>query len=348
MPLFLYIPWFQAEAWVIPLPSVAPITIFGSTIDFPPDVQIHPFGLLVAAGVIVGAMIAEARARRVGLEPIAISGLSGHVIVLGFVIGHVVDSLAYHPDVVRERPWLLLEIWNGLSSFGGFLGAIVGALIWQWRRTPHPSIRVAADPIAFSFPFGWLFGRLGCFITHDHPGRVTMFPLGVADYQVGYPPWQVRHDLGLYEVLWCLVVIPLFLLLARRERPRGFFLGLLPVLYAPVRFGLDFLRATDLDASDPRYFGLTPGHYGAIVLFVLGALVLLRTARDPWPAVAASIALSPAKERVAEQTEREAGHVGGERPEEGAADAEGPEPARLDDHGEGLGDPDGGPPGDPE
>ena len=74
------------------------------------------------------------------------------------------------------------------------------------------------------------------------------------------------------------------------------------MLYAPVRFGLDFLRATDLDAADPRYFGLTPGHYGAIVLFVLGLLVLIRTRRDPWPEVPASIALaSPVQQRVAEQ-----------------------------------------------
>ncbi len=304
--------------------------------------------MLVAAGVVLGAMVAEKRARRVGLEPIAISGLSGHVIVGGFVIGHLVDALAYHPEIVAERPIMLLEIWNGLSSFGGFLGAIVGALIWQRRRSGAPSIRVAADPIAFSFPFGWLFGRIGCFVTHDHPGRVTMFPLGVEDYAVGYPPYQVRHDLGLYEVIWCLAMIPLFLLLGRRERPRGLFLGLTPVLYAPVRFGLDFLRATDLDISDPRYFGLTPGHYGAIVLFILGALVLVRTWRDPWPVVPASIALSPPKDRVAEQAEREAGHVGGERPEERAADAEASEPAGLDEDGEHLGDGDGGPPREPE
>ena len=292
MPLFLYIPWFQAEPWVFPLPAITPITILGFTIDLPPDVQVHPFGLLVATAVIVGAIVAERRARRVGLEPITISGLSGHVIVFGFILGHMVDALAYHPEVVREHPLFVLEVWNGLSSFGGFLGAIVGALLWQRNHGDHPSIRIAADPIAFSFPFGWLFGRIGCFVSHDHPGRVTMFPLGVEDYQVGFPPYQVRHDLGLYEVVWCLVMIPLFLWLGRRERPRGFFLGLVPVLYAPVRFGLDFLRATDLEISDPRYFGLTPGHYGAIVLFVLGVLVLVRTWRDPWPQVPASIALA--------------------------------------------------------
>lgn len=285
-----YIPWFQAEAWDIPYPISGHFEVLGLSIDIPPSFGVHPFGILVAAGVILGAMVAEWRGEKVGLRGGAIANLSGHVIISGFVLAHLFDAIAYHPEVVAERPLFLLEIWNGMSSFGGFLGAIVGGVIWQRRY--RASLLIAADPIAFSFPFGWLFGRIGCFVTHDHPGRVTQFPLGVADYQVGWPPYQVRHDLGLYEVLWCLAMIPLFMFLARRKLPRGFFLGILPMLYAPVRFGLDFLRATDIEMADARYFGLTPGHYSAIVLFVLGAIALALALRNPYPEIPANIALT--------------------------------------------------------
>jgi hypothetical protein len=88
-----------------------------------------------------------------------------------------------------------------------------------------------------------------------------------------------------YEVFWSVAVSVLFLALARRSRPRGLYLVSLPFLYAPVRFGLDFLRATDVAHADPRYFGLTPGHYGAIVLFALGVVVARRLARSPWPEI---------------------------------------------------------------
>ncbi len=128
-----YIPWFQAEALDVPYPISGHFDAFGLAIDIPPSFDVHPFGLLVAAGVIVGAMIAEWRAEKVGLRGGAIANLSGHVIVAAFVIAHLFDALAYHPDVVAERPLYLLEIWNGLSSFGGFLGAIVGGVIWQRR-----------------------------------------------------------------------------------------------------------------------------------------------------------------------------------------------------------------------
>ncbi len=353
MPAFLYIPWFQAEAWEIPYPISGHFEVFGFSIDIPPTFGVHPFGILVATGVILGAMVAEWRGEKVGLRGGAIANLTGHVIVVGFVLAHLFDAIAYHPDVVAERPLFLLEIWNGLSSYGGFLGSIVGGVLW-YRRYRAPLL-AASDPLAFAFPFGWLFGRIGCFVTHDHPGRVTMFPLGVADYHVGWPPYQVRHDLGFYEVLWCLAVIPLFLFLTRFKLPRGFYLGLLPMLYAPVRFGLDFLRATDIEMADARYLGLTPGHYGSIVLFVLGAVAMALAFRNPDPEIPDSIALvpkttepSPAEVRVAEEADEEARAVREERPEERSAYPEAREEGGLGEDREALGDPDGRPPGDPE
>ena len=267
--MLLYIPWFQAQA----------ITVEGPW----GPIGVHPFGLLVLAGVVVGAWIARRRAMTAGLAPDTVMNLAGWILIPAFVVAHVFDAVAYHPARVLDEPLYLLRLWEGISSFGGFLGALVGGLTWSRRR--GLDLPTFADPIAFSFPFGWLFGRLGCFVVHDHPGHVTMSPLGVADYVVGQPPYQVRHDLGLYEVFWCLGAIALFAALSRRARPRGLYLALLPLVYAPVRFGLDFLRATDVELSDARYLGLTPGHYASLVLFALGLAAARRVAVQPWPAV---------------------------------------------------------------
>lgn len=269
MPL----PWFKPEPVAIPLPELGPL---------PENVYVHPFGALVAAGVLIGATVASRRARQEGLHPKVLGEMAAYVLIGGFVLGHVLDAVFYHWEVVVERPLFVLELWNGLSSFGGFVGAIAGGLFWLWRRG-YPLLPFA-DLTSWAFPFGWLFGRLGCFVVHDHPGAVTDFPLAVADYHVSgmSPPWLVRHDLGLYEVFWCLGVIPLFLWLGRTPRPRGFYAALLPMLYAPIRFGLDFLRATDVPNGDPRILlGLTPGHYGAVLLFAIGVGTWLHVRRAP-------------------------------------------------------------------
>jgi len=48
-----------------------------------------------------------------------------------------------------------------------------------------------------------------------------------------------------------------------------------------VRFGMDFLRVEDQTGSDPRYLGLTAGHYGALAIGGIGIAFLVRALRNP-------------------------------------------------------------------
>ena len=67
-----------------------------------------------------------------------------------------------------------------------------------------------------------------------------------------------------------LVVVPLFQLWQRRDKPGGFYLIAFPVLYLPVRFGLDFLRVADV-----RYAGLTPAQWVALAVLSIVAVVMV-------------------------------------------------------------------------
>lgn len=260
MPPPLFIPWFRLEGWPIP--------------GLPPDIAIQPFGLLVATGVLLGARVAERRGSRLGLRRDLISDFIAHVVTLGFILGHVFDRLAYEPEIVLREPWDLLMPWRSMSSFGGFFGAVIGAVIWKFRR--KLAFTIPLDQVAFGMPVGWFFGRMGCFVVHDHPGQLTNFFLAVDNYQYGGLLVGPRHDLGFYEVLWAAVMIGLFFWLDRKPRPHGFYIGVIAVLYAPYRFALDFLREVDT-----TYFGLTPGHYSCILAFALGLDVLRRAYRNP-------------------------------------------------------------------
>jgi phosphatidylglycerol---prolipoprotein diacylglyceryl transferase len=274
----LFIPWFKLEG----------ITIPGTQIG------LQPFGVLVAIGVLAGMRLSEWHGERVGLRKEVVSDLATHVVIIGFILGHVFDMVLYYPEKIAEKPWELLMIWTSLSSYGGFFGAVVGGFYWRWKRK-LPLFPVL-DQIAFGLPLGWLFGRLGCFVVHDHPGSITDFPLAVDNFAYNGVVGP-RHDLGFYEVLWSAVVVPLFLWLDRKPRPYGFYLGWICVLYAPVRFGLDFLRE-----ADRTYDGLTPGHYSSVVTLGLGVWCFYLTYRRPVkslpPALLASTP-TPAAESVA-------------------------------------------------
>ena len=84
-----------------------------------------------------------------------------------------------------------------------------------------------------------------------------------------YRDGVVRHNLGLEEALYTVLIAGAFVFLGRRHRFTGFFVGTLAVLYAPFRFGLDFMRHIDV-----RYFGMTPGQYGSIAVLLAGIVVL--------------------------------------------------------------------------
>jgi phosphatidylglycerol:prolipoprotein diacylglycerol transferase len=247
-------------------------------------VAIHGFGILVAIGFLLGGNVAQARAVTFSGDPKAaerINRLVGWLVVGTFVGGHLGDVLFYRPHELVKDPMLLLRVWEGLSSFGGF-SVCVPLCIWFFYREgvkPWPYL----DALAVGFSLGWFFGRMGCFSAHDHPGGVTNFWLGVYGMCPGNNPTVACHDLGLYEALWSGAVFLLFTVLARKPRFPGFYVGWIALLYGPFRFALDFARTSPVDV---RYAGLTPAQYGSIVVTLLGAWILHSRSRAAMPVAA--------------------------------------------------------------
>lgn len=256
----LVLPWFKLE----------PIALWGF-------IKLQPFGLLAAFAVLVGARFAQQRAKQLDIHASVLTDFLTWTTLVGLISAYVLNGLMYFPEdfwaALKDPPQLLQRYW-GLSSYGGFLGGLVTAVVFCRRR--QLSLSALGDAWCYAIPFAWVFARMGCFVVHDHPGAVSNFFLAVDNYNGGGVP---RHDLGLYEVLWALAVAPLFYHLARSPRAPGFFLTLIPVLYGPMRFALDFLRATPAEGGDIRYLGLTPAQYLSLALSIAGVVLLTRLQR---------------------------------------------------------------------
>ena len=304
MGVFLYIPWFKLDQWDVPLlmlsavvlgacgiawvakeewrqqafstAGLASVATLGAYFYGVQEVPVQPFGILVALGVLTGARVAEWQGKQWGINPAVTADFTTHIAVIGLVSCYFLNGLFYETETLLEiiqNPSLLFSRWLGLSSFGGFIGAIFAVWVWKKRRG-LPALGVA-ECACFCFPVVWIFGRMGCFVVHDHPGAETTFFLGVQDYHGN--PGVVRHDLGLYEVIWAIAATAIFMKLRHRQkRPTGFFIALLPLLYTPIRFCLDFLRATDVSNPDVRWYGLTPAQYAAIGFFFFSLWMMKR------------------------------------------------------------------------
>ena len=276
-----------------------------------PDLKVgpltlHPFGLLVATGVIIGTWLATGRARKRGLDVDKLNSFITWMLVAGFLGGHMLDEIFYHPQEVIKRPWSLLLLWEGLSSFGGFVGALIGVVLWRYfeaepvlrtpfftlskfKRRPEPMpIMPFCDLILSVFPVAWVFGRSGCTVVHDHPGMAatpdTLLAVayGRAERIEHFGPIDLRYgnhpqfDLGLLELLFTIILASMLALTWRKKLPTGSYIAAVALSYAPVRFAMDFLRIKDSDSADPRYGGFTPAQWACIGLFCLGVVMVLR------------------------------------------------------------------------
>jgi phosphatidylglycerol:prolipoprotein diacylglycerol transferase len=217
-------------------------------------IVVHPFGLLLVAGIIAAhtALVRRARTRAVA-SPRVIEGFAVTLGVGGLLVSFIADRM-----------------YGSLGSFPAAFGAILAGAVYG--AAFRLDLLELADLAAWSFPFGWLFARLGCALVHDHLGPLSRSWLAVR-FTGGS-----RLDLGLLE--WLLVpVLFAAVEIARRSRRPGAMAGALAIVYPLIRFPLDFLRETDA-----RLHGLTAAQWGTIPLLsagVLGlAIVFTRGARS--------------------------------------------------------------------
>jgi len=237
------------------------------------------FGILVASGVVLGHSLALRLAEEKRVPAAEMRNAAAWALGAGFFGAHVLDVLLYNPEKLsRDGVLTFLKVWDGISSYGGFFGALAGVTFYFARL--GKAWWVHADMLIQGLILGWLFGRLGCTLTSDHMGSLSNFVLAFA-YPAG-----ARHNLGFYELLYtAAVLVPAMLWLRARERSDGYrpgiYVAVAAALYAPARFFFDFLRATDLPGSDLRYFGLTGAQYASMAALALALWVLRRIARSP-------------------------------------------------------------------
>jgi len=227
------------------------------------------FPLLVCAGIVAGMYVTRMRASQLDLCS-SIGSAMRWAVGVGLPASHFLDVVLYRTADLIAHPLMILDPRTGwsLSSYGGFLSGVLTIFLWsRHRKIP---LLPYLDSLAPGIVVGFVFGRLGCFFVHDHIGRRTTFPLSVQFVDGS------RHDLGLDEFLFCVLLAALCLALMRSFRPVGTYVALVCATYGPVRLFLDCLRGTDIPGSDVRWFGLTPAQYCSIPVFILGASLSLR------------------------------------------------------------------------
>jgi phosphatidylglycerol:prolipoprotein diacylglycerol transferase len=265
---------------------------------------LQPFGVLVASGVLLGTWMARKYAEQNELDEETLRFLGIRLLIVGFISCHVFNTLFYEWDRLTGTgrfahagaDWILmLKIYDGISSWGGAVGATACFLYYAHKYKLDR--RLWADCLSWGVAGGWLLGRMACAVVHDHTGGPTDFFLGIhvpspapehAPGIVAQYAGQTIHDLGLYEFLYLIPLTVAVVLLARiKSRKPGLLIGFLMLVYSVPRFFLDSLRP---ELTDPRHLGMTFGQWCCIIGALGGAAILFGP--RPAPAEAGAIPAS--------------------------------------------------------
>lgn len=271
-PILAALPYWQFGPWPEEPFQLGPLPL-----------QVHSFGLMVAIGLLIGFSYTAWRGeKKMGIHGERVNNFSLFLVIIGWPLSHVFNVIFYEPQKLMADPLELFRIWGSISSYGGLLGGVLAFLIWTNRNKDVPRIDWA-ELGTMGLVIPWFFGRIGCATVHDHPGAIApdWWPLAIEfPSRVGFPGGP-RHDLGFYEAIWWGVILITMLILDRKPRKKGFFLALIPLMYAPARFMLDFLRVPQDLGGDIRYIGLTPAQYMSIALFGVGLYMASRLRHAP-------------------------------------------------------------------
>ena len=108
-------------------------------------------------------------------------------IVFLLIGARVFSTLIYDTSgLYWKKPWLIFWPFDsnmhftgfaGMSYHGGFVGGLLGMIIWC-KRHKQPILKWI-DAMVCAIPLGYTFGRLGNFLNGELYGRITTMPWGV-------------------------------------------------------------------------------------------------------------------------------------------------------------------------
>jgi phosphatidylglycerol---prolipoprotein diacylglyceryl transferase len=242
-------------------------------------VTIYTYGVLAAAGFLIGLWYAYRQAPRAGLDPNQVWNLG----IYGILIA-----------LAASKVWLILSAWDyyaanpseifsmqTFQSAGTFYGGILGGIVWMivYTRIKKMPLLAVLDLSAAPVALGHSIGRVGCFVAGCCYGKPTSLPWGitftspVAERIAGTPLNVSLHPTQLYEAAAEFLNFLFLVLLGAKQKFTGQLVGTYFILYGIERGTIEFFR------GDP---GRTMMFHDTVSLMQIVSVGLILTGAFLW------------------------------------------------------------------
>ena len=208
--------------------------------------------------------------------------------IIGARLYYVLQQYSFY----IARPFEILAVWKGgFASFGGFIGGVLAGSLYL--KKAQISVWKFADCCAPSIALGIFLTRIGCFMNGCCFGKITplpwgvRFPRGSGAYIRQMLNGQITgseamslsvHPTQLYHSLAGLCLFLLLLTLRKRKIFEGRLFLVFTVLYAILRFLIEFLRG-DLIRGSVGIISL-PQLLSVVIALIAGYFLVRKTRKS--------------------------------------------------------------------
>ncbi|MGQ9569483.1 MAG: prolipoprotein diacylglyceryl transferase [Thermodesulfovibrionales bacterium] len=239
---------------------------------------IYTYGVLVAAGFLLGLGLAVKQAKKEGISPNKIVDL-GFYILLSALIGSRLFFILINAGHYIKNPFDIFKIWEGGLVFYGGVLLSVPTIVWYVRKN-NIGLWSTSDLFAPSLAVGHAIGRIGCFFAgccYGKPADGLPWAVTFTDPNslaiIGVP----LHPTQLYESLGELINFFILITLRRYKSFNGQLSMTYILLYSVLRFIVEFYRGDFGRGFITSWLSLSQGI--SILMFliaVLGFIILKR------------------------------------------------------------------------
>ncbi|MFZ0449381.1 MAG: prolipoprotein diacylglyceryl transferase [Desulfatiglandaceae bacterium] len=182
---------------------------------------LQTYGLFVALGFLLGLLVALKIGQQQGIVPQQVLDM-GFIILFSAVLGSRLLYVLMNWSYYSQRPWGILEIWNGGLVFSGGAVCAIAAIVW-YARHKNLALLKLADLWAPAAAIGQGFGRIGCLMAGCCYGKATRIPWAVTftDPEALAPLHQALHPTEIYHAVSGFAIFGILLFLHKKKSYTG-------------------------------------------------------------------------------------------------------------------------------
>ncbi|MBQ9991070.1 MAG: prolipoprotein diacylglyceryl transferase [Lachnospiraceae bacterium] len=233
-------------------------------------ITVHGYGLMIGLGVMAALLQGDYRAKKRGLNPDAIYGITFFAVVTGFLAAKVLFILTQWEDFLKNPKSFLS--FEGFVVYGGIIGAVLA--LYLYCKVKKLDLLAYLDLMVPSVALAQAFGRIGCFLAGCCYGWETDSCLGVVFTHSAYAPNGVKLlPTQLFMSAGDFLLMLILLWYSRTERMKGRTAMLYLILYSLGRFVIEFLRNDDRGTvgmlSTSQFIAILTAVAGAVGFWVI-------------------------------------------------------------------------------